>query len=461
MPERQHAKSSDKPGKSGTKLDVLIIRGKRDEVRFDKLLSAEHYLGAADRVGDFMRQVVVRDGEWVALLVWAPSCYAIKDRDQWIGWHATQRVERLKLIVQNRRFLLLKQKGEEPNLASAVLAASTRVLTAQWREHFGYEPVLAETFTDPDAYAGTCYKAAGWEAVGQSQGYGRHRADFYIKHDKPKRLWLKPLCPEARAILCAANLSHSQQPGQTAAPTGTLPLKTGQMRSFFEALQTVPDPRAGNTRFRIGSVLAVVSMALMCGQRDISQIQRFAWRLSQPQRGVLGFPMKKGSKRFREIPSYNVYYEVLRRLDLDQLAKVLNLWLAARAGELPGALALDGKMVRQLVGTINLVEHDTGVPVATAVITQKEGDGQRCELKAAQTLLTSASVVNGRIVTGDALHNQRETAQIIVEQGGEFLLQVKGNQPSLQDKTEKCIAAKGSPFFAKTKKNTDASNNAM
>lgn len=461
MTERLHSKSLDKSDKSGEKLDVLMIRGKREEARFDTLLDAEHYLGAADRVGDFMRQVVVRDGEWVALLAWAPACYAIKDRDQWIGWHATQRVERLKLIVQNRRFLLLTKKGAEPNLASAVLAAATRILRAQWKEQFGYEPVLAETFTDPEAYAGTCYKAAGWEAVGKSKGYGRHRADFYIKHDKPKRLWLKPLCPQAREMLCATNLSPPQQPGQTAAPTGTLPLKTGQMRSFFEALQTVPDPRAGNTRFRIGSVLSVVTMALMCGHRDISQIQRFAWRLSQSQRGLLGFPMKKGSKRFREIPSYNVYYEVLKRLDLDQLARVLNGWLAARAGDLPGALALDGKMVRNLVGTLSLVDHDTGIPVAMAVITQKEGDGQRCELTAAQILLTSPSVVEGHIVTGDALHTQRETAKAIVEHGGEYLLQVKGNQPSLHKKVRKRIAAQAPPFFAKTKKGTDASNNAI
>lgn len=460
MTDRRNVKSIGKPKKIGSKPDVLVVRGKRDEARFDKLLAEEHYLGAADRVGDFLRQVVVRDGQWVALLAWAPACYAIKDRDQWIGWHATQRVERLKLIVQNRRFLLLTEKGAEPNLASSILAASTRVLTTQWKEQFGYEPVLAETFTDPEAYAGTCYKAAGWEAVGKSKGYGRHRADFYIKHDKPKRLWLKPLCPQARSILCAATLTPPQQPGETAAPTGTLPLKTGQMRSFFEALQSVPDPRAGNTRFRIGSVLSVVAMALMCGQRDISQIQRFGWRLSQPQRGLLGFPMKKGSKRFREIPSYNVYYEVLRRLDLDQLAKVLNTWLAARAGELPGALALDGKMVRELVGTLSLVEHDTGVPAAVAVINQKEGDGNRCELQAAQTLLASPSVVEGHIVTGDALHTQRETAKAIVEHGGDYLLQVKGNQPSLHEKVEKRIAAQGSPFFAKTKKDMGASNNA-
>jgi hypothetical protein len=65
-----------------------------------------------------LRQAVVRDGEWVALLAWGPACYALKDRDDWIGWHPTQRAERQKLVAQNRRYLLLHDRGSEPNLAS-------------------------------------------------------------------------------------------------------------------------------------------------------------------------------------------------------------------------------------------------------------------------------------------------------------------------------------------------------
>ena len=438
-------------------LKSVALHRAEDIARFDKLIGQRHYLGATPPVGDFLRQVIIRDKEWVALLAWGSPCYALKDRDQWIGWNRTQRVERLKLIAQNRRFLLLSERGAEPNLASASLAAATRALAGHWRETFGYEPVLAETFTDPELYEGTCYKAAGWEAVGKSQGYSRHRADFYVANDRPKRLWLKPLVPTARQVLCAGVVPAAQRSGQTSAPTGTLPLKSGQLWSFFEMLQTVPDPRAGNARFRIGSVLAIVVMALMCGQRNISQIHRFGWRLTQPQRGVLGLPMKKGCKRFREVPGYKVYYEVLRRVDLDALAAVLSQWLQARVGELPGALALDGKMVRDLIGTLNLVEHDTGVPVALAVISQKEGDGARCEMKAAQRQLRSLPVLEGRVVTGDALHLQDDTARAIVEQGGDYLLQIKANQPDLLRRARK-LAAVRSPLLPATRKDTDGSN---
>ncbi|MCC5024040.1 MAG: DUF4338 domain-containing protein [Candidatus Synoicihabitans palmerolidicus] len=47
----------------------------------------------------------------MALLAWGPACYALKDRDRWVGWDATRRVERLSLVVQNRRFLLLTKRG--------------------------------------------------------------------------------------------------------------------------------------------------------------------------------------------------------------------------------------------------------------------------------------------------------------------------------------------------------------
>ncbi len=111
-----------KKGRSQTATDRtgLIIRVvEAGEIkRYDQLMEANHYLGRAHRVGDFLRQVVERDGEWIALLAWGPAGLHMKDRDKWIGWNPLQRAERLKLVAQNRRFLLLTERGKEPNLAS-------------------------------------------------------------------------------------------------------------------------------------------------------------------------------------------------------------------------------------------------------------------------------------------------------------------------------------------------------
>ena len=426
-----------------------------ERVWFDGLLAEKHYLGAGQSVGDYLRQVVDVDGKPVALLVWGPACYALKDRDNWIGWSKVHRLERLKLIVQNRRFLLLVDKGQSPNLASQAMGAALRALPSQWLERFGYRPLLAESFTDPEAYAGTCYKASNWEAVGMSAGHSRHRADFYVPNGRPKKLWLRPLCPEGREQLSAQQLPGDCRVGLIAAPSGTLPIKAEQLDSLMDVFRRAPDPRASNSVYRTHSVLTVIAMALLAGRREIAEIARFATSLSQPQRLRLGFPRKKGTKAFWQVPSYSVFYQVLTRMDPEAFATLLTGWLQARAGSLPGALALDGKMIRDHVGLLTLAQHEDGAPVAVAVYDQKEGT-ERCELSAASALLEQLPALDGKIVTADALHCQRTHASTIVQKGGDYLLQIKANQEKLLKKAQALDALKTTPFFSRTGSGTAA-----
>lgn len=199
--------------------------------------------------------------------------------------------------------------------------------------------------------------------------------------------------------------------------------------SLLELLRRAPDPRAKNTRFRIGPVLSIVAMALLGGARQISEIARFATRLKPAQRAELGLPIKKGTRRFYEVPSYDVFYDVLTRMDPEPFAALLSGWLGAQAGALPGALALDGKMIREIIGMVSLVDVEDGSPVAMEVIDQKENT-DRCEQKVAQELLGAVPCLDGKTAT-DPLHCQKQTARIIVEKGGEYFLQIKANQPTL------------------------------
>jgi hypothetical protein len=380
----------------------------------------------------------------------------LKDRDRWIGWSATTRVERLKLVVQNRRYLLLGAKGAEPNLASQALGAALRSLPARWTTAFGYRPLLAETFTDPEAYAGTCYKASNWEAAGTSAGYSRSRPDFYLANDAPKCLWLRELAPGDRARLRAAVLPAECQGGVRPAPSGVLPLKGGEMDSLFEVLRRAPDPRSKNTRFRIGAVLTIVAMALLAGRREIAEIARFAHRLTQAQRSRLYLPRKTGTKAFFQVPSYSVFYQVLTQLDPEAFAELLSTWLGQRAGSLPGALALDGKMIRDHIGLLSLAEHEDGAPYAAAVIDQKEGTA-RAELPMAAGLIARGPDLSGRVVTADALHCQKDTARAIVEKGGDYVLQIKGNQPTLLARAQACDRQPGPLFLPSSSSVTAAS----
>ncbi len=452
---------SKQPRRKPIKSDGLMIRCVTDSAEiaiFDERLNGKHYLGSTPPVGDFLRQIVERDGQPVALLVWGAAALKLKDREAWIGWSVSQRGERLKLIVQNRRFLLLHPKGKQPNLASQTLALACRELPAQWRDRFRYAPLLAETFTDPESFEGTCYKASGWEAVGQSQGHSRHRADYYVPNERPKRLWMKELAPKAREKIRAVRLGEASLAALVPAPGGMLPLPAKACRSLLEAFRQAPDPRGNNTRFRIGPVLTLVAMALLAGARDVAQIARFATRLKPHQRAALSLPIRKGTRRFYEVPTYSVFYQVLSRMDPEAFARQLNDWLVAQAGTLPTALCLDGKMIRDLIGTVTVADSESGSPVAVAIMDQKEGT-ERSEQRAARALIESLPSLEGQTVTADPLHCQRELARAIVEKGGEYLAQIKGNQPNLL-KHARALCDRRDPLLSKTNSGTDVSTNA-
>jgi hypothetical protein len=408
-------------------------------------MSEHHELGATPSVGDFLRQEAWIDGECVALLAWGPAAMRLKDRERWIGWTDRLRKERLPLVVQNRRFCLLGKKGEHPNRASQVLGSAVRALPDQWVEHFGYRPALAESFTDWDTQDGTSYKASGWEAVGKTAGFGRHRADFFVKHGRPKRLWLKELPGGGRAMLVAPHLPEAMAPGVVSGH-GAAAVPMGQLRSLSDALRAVTDPRAKSTHYRIGPVLSILAMALLSGYRDIASFHRFGLSLDQKQRAHLGLPLKRGRGRFRKSPGYLVYYHLLAALDLDAFARVLSAWLQARAGELPGALAMDGKMVRDTIGVLSLVEHDTGIPVAMAPMRSKNDEHPASELKVAQNLIAQGPDLNGRVVSADALHTQKDSARATVERNGEYFLQIKKNQKNLL-RLARSVAKSHSPFL--------------
>ena len=89
-------------------------------------------------------------------------------RDEWIGWSDTARGRHLNKVVCNSRFLILPQVRVK-NLASPVLSRVVKRLAADWRQRYGYEPLLVESFVDRSRYEGICYRAANWQRVGQTR----------------------------------------------------------------------------------------------------------------------------------------------------------------------------------------------------------------------------------------------------------------------------------------------------
>ncbi len=172
-------------------LGLRVVHGAAEHYLWDYLLAHHHYLGRPTLVGEHLKQLVFLGEQVVGCLGWASAAWKLGPRDQYIGWSLAQRRARLPLIVNNVRFLILPWV-RLPHLASKVLALSARGLSACWPQRYGHAVYLAETFVDSARFAGTCYRAANWQCVGQTQGSAK-RGHVYHRHGIIKSIYLYPL----------------------------------------------------------------------------------------------------------------------------------------------------------------------------------------------------------------------------------------------------------------------------
>jgi hypothetical protein len=151
-----------------------------------------------------------------------------------------------------------------------------------------------------------------------------------------------------------------------------------------------------------------------------------------------------------------VFYSLLGRVDPTALAAVLNEWLQTQHGQLPAALALDGKAVSdRLAQVVSLVAQETGATVAVAPVLT--GDKEH-EVPAARTLLAQTAL-DGALVSLDAGHANQETARTLVASGGEYLIQLKGNALNVQLAAAQAVHGLA-PLFPPTIATTAAPNTA-
>lgn len=405
-----------------------VARCPEDHALVQHWLEAEHFLGSFKPVGHSFCHIIYEDGRPVAIVQWAACAYHLKDREAFIGWSALQCARRRNLVINNVRFLVLEAQ-RRPNLASKALAHSVKALCADWQQHFGYQPLLVETFTDIELHEGTCYKAAGWTPLGLTAGNSRQRAEFYSPNQRPKKLWIKELHPDARARLCASSLASEHAAGETSGKGALLPIKASELLPLIPVLQRVKDPRARNRHYHIGLMLTMIAFGLLCGSTNLSEIVRHLNRLTQGQLRMLGIFKRKGKNKL-EPPTHECFRQLLLALDLDAFAQTLSEWLSAHRGALPSALALDGKRIRGTLGTIvTLCDTEQKVPIAVAATIEPGGE-QACArglLRRGQTVLLNSTV------SMDALFANDENARIIVqEKGADYFISLKENQPGVR-----------------------------
>jgi len=167
---------------------------------WNELMERYHYLGYQPLPGAQMRYLVFGGSLLLAAMGFGASAWKVGPRDQFIGWSPDQRVRNLYLVVNNARFLILPWVNSH-NLASRILAAAARQVPRDWQARYGYEPVLLETFVERDRFRGTCYRAANWIHVGQTQGRGK--LDRHKLFSLPvKNIFVYPLRRDFRQRLC-------------------------------------------------------------------------------------------------------------------------------------------------------------------------------------------------------------------------------------------------------------------
>jgi Domain of unknown function (DUF4338)/DDE_Tnp_1-associated/Transposase DDE domain len=410
-------------------LEIQLLVEPTQQARWNRLVKERHYLRSASLVGEQCRYAVSYQGHWVALLGWSAAAWHLGPRDEWLGWSEEQRRRRLHFLVQNSRFVILADRTRYPNLGTRSMKLCLDRLSADWQAQHGHPLVAVESFVDGQLFRGTLYKASNWTLLGPTAGFGRVAEDFYVRHARPKQLWVRLLQPQAQGWLCAPQLPASLRVYEKALPA-RCDLTPGPLASLRKRLTQVSEFRKGQgKRHRMATVLAIAACAKMAGViGGYSGVASYARNLTRPQRRALHcwFNSKTNED---EVPSESCFLRVLQGVSPLEVESLTLAWQDQVLGPNTDPLvAIDGKTLQHsgvhLAGAISLPSHRClGVePVAD----------KSNEIPATQKLIARAPILPGQMVSLDAMHTQHQTvAQILFDKGADYLLPIKGNQDTL------------------------------
>ena len=315
--------------------EVLVRRvGPVEEQRFEQLMQEHHYLGALPKISETLWYVATFDDQWVALMSFSAAALKCSARDRWIGWDFRHQYDRLKLVTNNSRFLILPGR-HFPNLASRILSLCRNRIPADWQTVFGHPVVLLETFVDPQRFHGTIYKADNWIYVGDTKGFHRTRQGYSATADSPKMVFVKTLTSNAQALLSQPILNPAYRTGGP-----KIMLGAQQMKSLPNFFADIPDPRRRQgRRHRLSTVLAIAAGATLCGMRGYQAISDWANSLGQKARKR--FRCRYENKRY-VVPSLSIIRDVLVRVEPEHLDRAIRRWNQASDRQ-DESLAIDGK----------------------------------------------------------------------------------------------------------------------
>lgn len=215
---------------------------------------------------------------------------------------------------------------------------------------------------------------------------------------------------------------------------------TSPTLALMDVLAQIKDPRqSSGKRYSLAAVLAVAVAAMLCGYKSYSAIAQWGRNYGQQLAGALGFKAGK-------TPCAATFYNIFSRLDKQAVEQQLGMWAQSLCSQSPAAdayqaIAIDGKSLRgakkqgaPAAHLLSAVGHGLGLTLLQVAVADKTN-----EITAIQELLQGL-ILKDKVITVDALLTQVEVAQTILDQGGDYVMVVKGNQPSLLAQVEGAIA---------------------
>jgi predicted transposase YbfD/YdcC len=218
------------------------------------------------------------------------------------------------------------------------------------------------------------------------------------------------------------------------------------MEHVMDVFAVLEDPRAANARHDLMEMLMIALAAVLCGATSCSEMATFGEAREEDLRQFL--------KLEHGIPSHDTFSKVFRHLDPDGFEKVFSEFMGRfnRVLTEQKVIAIDGKALRRA--------FEKGCRHAPQIMVTAWGSEMRMvlgcrgatdgnEVQAALDLLTMVDL-KGAIVTADALHCRETMAEAVTRQGADYVLAIKGNQPSLQQEAERLLAAAKDRPYAET-----------
>ena len=315
------------------------------------------------------------------------------------------------------------------NLASKALSLNLKRLSNDWQNAYNHPILLAETFVDHNRFLGTCYRASGWLALGQTLGYGRN-GGCYFHHGHSKTIFVYPLRQKTQQLLSEPFLN----PELTGKEKPTLNLNSMTIENtggLLDCLAQLKDPRKPRgVRHQQVSILAVAVCAILSGSKSFVAIGEWASRL--PQSLLKRLNCRWSDKENKYVaPSEPTLRRTIHSIDSDEVDHVLGDWCYANSST--NAIAVDGKVLRGSTDKDGKKVHlvSAFLHKERMVIAQEAVDKKSNEINAFRPLLEDMDIKD-KIITADAMQTQVKNATFLVEEkGADYVFSVKSNQKNL------------------------------